>query len=213
MSTSIGTLQARGRVGLPFLAGAILALFAAAAIGVYVTSQEAEPATRRGTSNTISSTAANTPTELRGGILQAPAGSIARPFGRGAVTPKVAGSTTSSAIVVPHANQLGLNVVIPSTAFAPGTEVIAARNAMLGSYQQASAVEVIAARNAMLGSYQPASVDEVIAARNAMLGSYQQALTAEIVAARNAMLGSYQEAASDQIVVNGEVCQICWKFR
>jgi hypothetical protein len=54
---------------------------------------------------------------------------------------------------------------------------------------------------------------EAIAARVAMLASYQEASMAELVATRNAMLASYQDARNDEIVVNGEVCQICWKYR
>jgi hypothetical protein len=67
----------------------------------------------------------------------------------------------------------------------------------------------------MLGSYQQGSTAaQFVEARNAMLGSYQQGSTAaQFVEARNAMLGSYQESANDEILVNGEPCAICWKYR
>jgi hypothetical protein len=229
MSTSVGTLQPKVHIGGPVLAAVAFVLLAAATIGVYVLTTDSQ--TRQSgtaTSTTISGTAANTPSELSGGILGRDLGTLAntpselrggfieaatapvvRPIGRASVTPRVAQVTvsantpseigrvisfTTGASILPHAKQLGLDVVAPSTTFAAGSESIAARNAMLASYQQASIGQFVAARNAMLASYQPASIGE-------------------FVAARNAMLASYQEARSDEIVVNGEVCQICWKYR
>jgi hypothetical protein len=34
-----------------------------------------------------------------------------------------------------------------------------------------------------------------------------------ITEARNAMLASYQEGSGDEILVNGEPCAVCWKYR
>jgi len=67
MSTNIGTLRAPRRLGHAFWP-IVVALFAAAALTVYVATgdRDASP------SSTVSSTAANTPTELSGGL----AGSI-----------------------------------------------------------------------------------------------------------------------------------------
>jgi hypothetical protein len=67
----------------------------------------------------------------------------------------------------------------------------------------------------MLGSYLQAPIAvEIVEARNAMLGSYLQApIAVEIVEARNAMLGSYHEGSGDEILVNGEPCAVCWKYR
>jgi hypothetical protein len=192
MSTSVETLKPKVHVPLPFIAAAVFVLFAAATIGVYALSTRT--GTESATSTTISGTAANTPTELRGGILELRGGRVeaatspvVRPFGRAAVQPRV-GEITSSANTPP------LGTVISSTSGS-----ILPRAKQLG-------VDVVAA------GISPASVD-IIAARNAMLASYQQTSSAAFIAARNAMLASYQMAPNDEIVVNGEVCQICWKYR
>jgi hypothetical protein len=227
MSIGVGTLQPKVRFGPPVLTTVVIALVAAATIGIYALTSESRTQTGTATSTTtITGTAANTPTELRGGILGAPlthtaantpselrggfieaaAAPVVRPLGRAGVTPRVAEFTASAntpselgqvisfssgTAFTPRAKQLGLDVVAPATVPAE----IAARNAMLASYQnQASGVDLIAARNAMLASY-------------------QQAASVEFIAARNAMLGSYQQGGNDEIVVNGEVCQICWKYR
>src|SRR5918995_6410919 len=132
MSTSAGTLQPKVHIGSP-LVWAVVALFAAAAIAVYAlttTESREETASSR---TTVSGTAANTPTEVRGGFIEAAAAPIA-------------------------------------------VEIVEARNAMMGSYLQAP-------------------------------------IAVEIVEARNAMLGSYLQAPIDEILVNGEPCAVCWKYR
>ena len=170
MSTSTGTLQPKVHIGAPVV-WAVVALFAAATIAVYALTTTESREETASSPTTVSGTAANTPTELRGGFIEA-------------ATPAVA----------VRAKQLGLDL----TAAAPST-----------------AVRVTEARNAMLASYLQAPIAvEIVEARNAMLGSYLQAPVAvEIVEARNAMLGSYQEGSGDEILVNGEPCAVCWKYR
>ena len=68
MSTNVGTLQGQRRLGSAFWP-IVLALFAAAILTVYVATTDREAARQ---ASTVSSTAANTPTELSG----VPAGSI-----------------------------------------------------------------------------------------------------------------------------------------
>jgi hypothetical protein len=174
MSTNVGTLQPKVRIGLPIWAIAF-ALLAVVSTVVLVTS--ADRGADRDAPTTVSGTSANTPSELRGGLIQAPAANTAANTPselRGGLIQAPAATQVSGVAVSVRAKQLGLDVVAPAIAPAPVTEIMA---------------------------------------RNAMLASYQQARSIEIIAARNAMLASYQQAPSDDIVVNGEVCQICWKYR
>jgi hypothetical protein len=209
MSTSAGTLQPKVHIGAP-LVWAVVALFAAATIAVYAlttTESREETANSR---TIVSGTAANTPTELRGGFIEAAAAPIVRPFGRAGVIPRV-GEITST---VNTPSELGTVI-----SFSSATPTVAVRAKQLGldltAAAPSAAVRVTEARNAMLASYLQGPVAvEIVGARNAMLASYQQTPVAvEIVEARNAMLASYQEASGDEILVNGEPCAICWKYR
>ena len=188
MSTSAGTLQPKVHIGAP-LVWALVALFAAATIAVYAlttTESREEAASSR---TTVSGTAANTPTELRGGFIERAAAPIVRPFGRAGVIPRV-GEITSS---VNTPSELGTVI-----SFSSATPAVAVRAKQLG-------LDLTAA---------PSAAVRLTEARNAMLASYQQApIAVEIVEARNAMLGSYQEGSGDEIVVNGEPCVVCWKYR
>jgi hypothetical protein len=200
MSTSTGTLQPKVHVGAP-LVWALVALFAAATIAVYAlttTESREETASSR---TTVSGTAANTPTELRGGFvanakvvrgefIKDTAAPAARPFGRAGVIPRV-GEITS---IVNTPSELGTVI-----SFSSATPAIAVRAKQLGLDLAAAA---------------PSTAVQVTEARNAMLASYQQApIAAEIVEARNAMLASYQDGSGDEILVNGEPCVVCWKYR
>jgi hypothetical protein len=190
MSTSAGTLQPKVHIGAP-LVWAVVALFAAATIAVYAlttTESREETANSR---TIVSGTAANTPTELRGGFIEAAAAPIVRPFGRAGVIPRV-GEITSTVVNTP--SELGTVI-----SFSSATPTVAVRAKQLGLDLTAAA---------------PSAAVRVTEARNAMLASYQQApFAVEIVEARNAMLASYQEGSGDEILVNGEPCAICWKYR
>jgi hypothetical protein len=209
MSTSTGTLQPKVHIGAP-LVWAAVALFAAATIAVYAltTTESAEETASSRT--TVSGTAANTPTELRGGFIETAAAPVVRPFGRAGVIPRV-GEITS---IVNTPSELGTVI-----SFSSATPAVTVRAKQLGldltAAAPSTAVRVTEARNAMLGSYLQAPIPvEIVEARNAMLGSYLQApIPVEIVEARNAMLGSYQEGSGDEILVNGEPCAVCWKYR
>jgi hypothetical protein len=209
MSTSAGTLQPKVHIRGP-LVWAVAALFVAATIGVYALTTTESREKTASSPTTVSGTAANTPTELRGGFIEATDAPVVRPFGRAGVIPRV-GKITSTANTP---SELGTVISFPSA-----TSAVAARAKQLGIdltiAAPSTAVEVAEARNAMLASYQHAPIAvEIVEARNAMLASYEQALPAvEIVEARNAMLASYQEGSGEEILVNGEPCAICWKYR
>jgi hypothetical protein len=189
MSTSAGTLRPKVHVGAP-LVWALVALFAAATIAVYAlttTESRDETASSR---PTVSGTAANTPTELRGGFIETAAAPVVRPFGRAGVIPRV-GEITST---VNTPSELGAVF-----SFSSATPAVAVRAKQLGldltAAAPSTAVQITEARNAMLASYQPAPV------------------AVEIIEARNAMLASYQNGPGDEILVNGEPCVVCWKYR
>jgi hypothetical protein len=224
MSTSTGTLQPKVHIGAP-LVWAAVALFAAATIAVYALTTTESGEETASSRTTVSGTAANTPTELRGGTVasaKAVRGEfikaadapvirpVIRPFGRAGVIPRV-GEITS---IVNTPSELGTVI-----SFSSATPAVTVRAKQLGldltAAAPSTAVRVTEARNAMLGSYLQAPIAvEIVEARNAMLGSYLQApIPVEIVEARNAMLGSYQEGSGDEILVNGEPCVVCWKYR
>jgi hypothetical protein len=209
MSTSAGTLQPKVHIGAP-LVWAVVALFAAATIAVYALTTTESREETASSPTTVSGTAANTPTELRGGFIEAAAAPVVRPFGRAGVIPRV-GEITS---IANTPSELGTVI-----SFSSATPAVAVRAKQLGldltAAAPSTAVQVTEARNAMLASYLQAPIAvEIVEARNAMLASYQQAPVAvEIVEARNAMLGSYQEGSGDEILVNGEPCVVCWKYR
>ena len=189
MSTSAGTLQPKVHIGAP-LVWAVVALFAAATIAVYAlttTESREETASSR---TTVSGTAANTPTELRGGFIETAAPPVVRPFGRAGVIPRV--GEIASTVNTP--SELGTVI-----SFSSGTQAVAVRAKQLG-------LDLTAAP--------PSTAVRIAEARNAMLGSYLQTpIAVEIVEARNAMLASYQESSGDEILVNGEPCAVCWKYR
>jgi hypothetical protein len=209
MSTSTGTLQPKVHIGAPIV-WAVVALFAAATIAVYALTTTESREETASSPTTVSGTAANTPTELRGGFIEAASPPVVRPFGRAGVIPRV-GEITS---IVNTPSELGTVI-----SFSSATPAVAVRAKQLGldltAAAPSTAVRVTEARNAMLGSYLQAPIAvEIVEARNAMLGSYLQApIAVEIVEARNAMLGSYQEGSGDEILVNGEPCVVCWKYR
>jgi hypothetical protein len=189
MSTSAGTLQPKVHIGAP-LVWAVVALFAAATIAVYALTTTESRTETASSPTTVSGTAANTPTELRGGFIEAAAAPVVRPFGRAGVIPRV-GEITS---IVNTPSELGTVI-----SFSSATPAVAVRAKQLGLDLTAAA---------------PSTAVRVTEARNAMLASYLQAPVAvEIVEARNAMLGSYQEGSGDEILVNGEPCVVCWKYR
>ncbi len=97
MSVSTGTLQRKARFGYTW--PALLALVVVAILAVYLTTNDRDTGgqTTGGQATTISGTAANTPTELRGGISQVAGESVAAQIGRRNVTPRVG-------IAVPNAN-------------------------------------------------------------------------------------------------------------
>ena len=169
MSTSTGTLQPKVHIGAP-LVWAVVALFAAATIAVYAlttTESREEPASSQ---TTVSGTAANTPTELRGGFIETAAAPAVRPFGRAGVIPRV-GEITS---IVNTPSELGTVI-----SFSSATPAVTVRAKQLGLDLTAAAPST----------------------------------AARVTEARNAMLGSYQEGSGDEILVNGEPCAVCWKYR
>lgn len=109
MSTSIGTLQQRARFKLWPV---VVALLAVTAVAAYFTTKDRdtgrEASTVSGTAantptelsgglaGSILDTAANTPTELRGGIAQVAGGSVAELIGRRDVTPRVASDVANA---------------------------------------------------------------------------------------------------------------------
>ena len=109
MSTSIGTLQQRARFKLWPV---VVALLAITALAVYFTTSDRdrgeEVSTVSGTAaNTptelsgglfgaIPDTAANTPTELRGGMTQVAGESVGAQIGRRDVTPRVASQVANA---------------------------------------------------------------------------------------------------------------------
>ena len=123
MSVSTGTLQRKARFGYT-LWPALLALVAVAILTVYVAPSDRdtdrEASTVSGTAantptelsgglaGSIPNTAANTPTELRGGISSVAGDSVAAQIGRRDVTPRVSAA-------VPNANtptELGGGMVV-----------------------------------------------------------------------------------------------------
>ncbi len=169
MSTSTGTLQPKVHIGAPIV-WAVVALFAAATIAVYALTTTESREETAGSPTTVSGTAANTPTELRGGFIEAAAPPVVRPFGRAGVIPRV-GEITS---IVNTPSELGTVI-----SFSSATTAVAGRAKQLG-------------------------LDLTAAAPSTAV---------QVTEARNAMLGSYQEGSGDEILVNGEPCAVCWKYR
>ncbi len=81
MSTNIGTLQAPRRLGNAFWP-ILIALFVATALTVYVATGDRDTGRSSTTVTKVSGTAANTPTELRGGL---PAGAGATAVGQAGI--------------------------------------------------------------------------------------------------------------------------------
>jgi hypothetical protein len=180
MSTSAGTLQSKVHIGAP-LVWAVVALFAAATIAVYALTTTESREETASSQTTVSGTAANTPTELRGGtvasakavrgeFIKAADAPLIRPFGRAGVIPRV-GEITST---VNAPSELGTVI-----SFSSATPAVAVRAKQLG-------------------------LDLTAAAPSTAV---------RITEARNAMLASYQEGSGDEILVNGEPCAVCWKYR
>ena len=113
MSSNIGTLQQRGRFKLWPV---VVALIAVTALAVYFTMADRDNARDTGgKTSTVSGTAANTPSELRGGFAEAPSDTVANTpselrggfavapasaangqIGRRNVTPRVSGDSSNA---------------------------------------------------------------------------------------------------------------------
>jgi len=124
MSTNIGTLQASRRTANAFWP-IVIALFAAAVLTVYVATSDREA----GRSSTVSSTAANTPTELSGGLV---------------------GSIPDTAANTPTELRGGIAQSIPDTAANTPTEVRGGMPAGAASTVADSLAGTVAATHAAL---------------------------------------------------------------